>query len=108
MTADASPSVGRYHPRIRGEHESTQLLDGGRRIIPAYAGSTARKAADKAWSGDHPRIRGEHDTLEKYARSVPGSSPHTRGAHPAGQGEQMGGGIIPAYAGSTSIHSEPS
>ena len=69
------------HPRIRGEHLAERLAghvgegssphtrgarkrrsDGGilGRIIPAYAGSTA-KSTSSAWRGsDHPRIRGEH------------------------------------------------
>ena len=51
------------------------------RIIPAYAGSTARKGGARAWCGDHPRIRGEHLEVFRVA-----SRRH---------------GIIPAYAGST-------
>ena len=69
------------HPRIRGEHlyGAGRLVIGGgssphtrgapqfrsccrrrRRIIPAYAGSTARRASMTAYRRDHPRIRGEH------------------------------------------------
>ena len=95
----------RDHPRIRGEHipqVPAQRVPGG--IIPAYAGST--------W-----------DTAKSKAADA-GSSPHTRGAlfltilefmgvrdHPRIRGEhwherlagQQGAGIIPAYAGSTSM-----
>ena len=91
------------HPRIRGEHPiphfgTAQFLG----IIPAYAGSTK--------------------TRTLAARSLGGSSPHTRGApysqcrsdnrrrdHPRIRGEHkvksecssLNLGIIPAYAGST-------
>ena len=91
----------RDHPRIRGEHEglADELLafagssphtrgarvSGSRRargagIIPAYAGSTARKGAARGWYGDHPRIRGEHVLFLGCDRVEAGSSPHTRGA----------------------------
>ena len=93
----------RDHPRIRGEHLVYKLLQGFRAgIIPAYAGSTARRCPTP------PRGLG--------------SSPHTRGArcrtpfpiprcrdHPRIRGEHCAVailsfddvGIIPAYAGST-------
>ena len=110
------------HPRIRGEHRDSGLLDirdvgssphtrGARhrlvrrllpaRIIPAYAGSTRRGACRRQSPSDHPRIRGEHTRLGASARHPTGSSPHTRGAlfHVARFGAGLG--IIPAYAGST-------
>ena len=92
------------HPRIRGEHEVVEAPhEAEPRIIPAYAGSTL--------------------LLVDQGERVRGSSPHTRGAPPALRGwlGRMGdhprirgehgwlgiapvppGGIIPAYAGSTS------
>ena len=93
------------HPRIRGEHsqQATQSVAAAR-IIPAYAGSTK--------------------SLRKRQSIIPGSSPHTRGAlqpgrssicthrdHPRIRGEHAlvrvhppaADGIIPAYAGSTSV-----
>ena len=72
------------HPRIRGEHPFTMLplqpvigssphtrgaqggpdlVAGAGRIIPAYAGSTARRSPGAHAAGDHPRIRGEHSYL---------------------------------------------
>ncbi len=97
--------IGRDHPRIRGEHrEVPELEDGHVGIIPAYAGST--------------------DTRREASTAPPGSSPHTRGArirsrcascaiwdHPRIRGEHLAhadvgrvvGGIIPAYAGSTTF-----
>ena len=90
------------HPRIRGEHPSSEFEtyhDGGSSphtrgapvtlgipttpvgIIPAYAGSTFRIRLMARCRMDHPRIRGEHQIYT----------------------EERGGarGIIPAYAGST-------
>ena len=85
--AGSTPSSGRAraprrdHPRIRGEHVeeieeivrdsgSSPHTRGARRaapaegklhgIIPAYAGSTAARAASPGRARDHPRIRGEH------------------------------------------------
>ena len=90
------------HPRIRGEHvaEMFKLPDHPgssphtrgarrhlhgmgyrRRIIPAYAGSTASSVC-------------------AFLAFV-GSSPHTRGAHPAASHHALEERIIPAYAGST-------
>ena len=93
------------HPRIRGEHVAhLGTLRDMEGIIPAYAGSTivadtpqgaqagssphTRGARLPGWrlpigSRDHPRIRGEH----------------VRGA----LGGAVAYGIIPAYAGSTTI-----
>ena len=49
-------------------------------IIPAYAGSTNSSSHLLSFSGDHPRIRGEHFATRRPRISMPGSSPHTRGA----------------------------
>ena len=89
------------HPRIRGEHVTTfSAIDSppgssphtrgappniatssdGRRIIPAYAGSTAAGGRWCYRRGDHPRIRGEHVRVGAAAGTGSGSSPHTRGA----------------------------
>ena len=111
------------HPRIRGEHERVVEFLGGEqgssphtrgarfpffargafpRIIPAYAGSTP----GRRWCGppqtDHPRIRGEHSSAPGCGTDPWGSSPHTRGAQVARVLAVVYGGIIPAYAGSTS------
>ena len=123
-TAAGSLCRGRLtdHPRIRGEHVKSEVRSSGdigssphtrgaqadghrrtaaERIIPAYAGSTRVGRRPCRRSGDHPRIRGEHYGQFRRVAARPGSSPHTRGAH-ARHGEiQVGGRIIPAYAGST-------
>ena len=71
------------------------------RIIPAYAGSTSRRATQSRPEPDHPRIRGEHGLVARRTIRGGGSSPHTRGARysSSGRGEYVR--IIPAYAGST-------
>ena len=110
------------HPRIRGEHPArggdessrggssphtrgaprrSKWSSSGRRIIPAYAGSTAPSRPRPRRSWDHPRIRGEHGNLEVVVYPVQGSSPHTRGARGVGSVVAARRRIIPAYAGST-------
>ena len=113
----------RDHPRIRGEHDipfqihpnqhgSSPHTRGAREfglrvpgidgIIPAYAGSTYSVNRRDMRRKDHPRIRGEHSLPRVLTPSSPGSSPHTRGAPRHRQRVRFRGGIIPAYAGSTS------
>ena len=115
-------TVGRDHPRIRGEHTRPQciaprairssphtrgahaeMVDSftGDGIIPAYAGSTCSRYRASPHPADHPRIRGEHSVHWASASSAIGSSPHTRGA-PSRRSFAAGRmRIIPAYAGST-------
>ena len=114
------------HPRIRGEHAPGRPGPRGRLgssphtrgarindifrmknegIIPAYAGSTAPSSPACRWRWDHPRIRGEHAKTGKSFIGYGGSSPHTRGALSVGTPDSLLGGIIPAYAGSTSTTS---
>ena len=112
------------HPRIRGEHAggacpfvgaygSSPHTRGARhvlgrarvrlRIIPAYAGSTTKTPKNRFAERDHPRIRGEHGFIicQRFLRV--GSSPHTRGALPGIRWAGVPNGIIPAYAGSTTL-----
>ena len=88
-------------PHTRGALRRRVDEDEHRRIIPAYAGSTAHPRITSRGTEDHPRIRGEHPRVEPWGRLLGGSSPHTRGAHthPSDSGPTLG--IIPAYAGST-------
>ena len=110
------------HPRIRGEHPAATRSTGrnsgssphtrgappslsqwiaGLRIIPAYAGSTTPTDWRSNARADHPRIRGEHPGRPCRRPRLRGSSPHTRGARNAAENDDVGAGIIPAYAGST-------
>ena len=110
------------HPRIRGEHgpsrrraaqecgssphtrgarERSAQRRRGRRIIPAYAGSTDTPLTNVTPFTDHPRIRGEHVASGSRSQPRAGSSPHTRGARFSRDMDTPVTGIIPAYAGST-------
>ena len=70
-------------PHTRGAQDDLTPDQANKRIIPAYAGSTA--------------------ALASQAHSIAGSSPHTRGARRRRYVGAPADGIIPAYAGSTSI-----
>ena len=123
LFSSPSPAIT-DHPRIRGEHD----VGGGRSrrvegssphtrgalddfvglvselgIIPAYAGSTHRLGCAGDFGRDHPRIRGEHIKSGFSMVKDGGSSPHTRGAPHRVGGDEVGDGIIPAYAGSTAV-----
>ena len=115
------------HPRWRGEHTarrghlvfregSSPLARGAptrsrhrrRRpgLIPAGAGSTRGCPAGVRVERAHPRWRGEHREEGARPRHPEGSSPLARGALISALASIIGGGLIPAGAGSTrSIHS---
>ena len=88
-------------PHTRGAQARLHVLSVPRRIIPAYAGSTLAIALPYLRLKDHPRIRGEHASHNTDNVHDKGSSPHTRGAPDRLRDGAGGGGIIPAYAGST-------
>ena len=121
---ESSAFRGTDHPRIRGEHgpkSSLALADRGSsphsrgaplcgsqvhsevRIIPAFAGSTASVRSRTTSTPDHPRIRGEHTKRYLTQHDLPGSSPHSRGAHSGSCSHGSVLRIIPAFAGSTII-----
>ena len=61
MTVRASSTpTGGSSPHTRGAHQCFTGYADGRRIIPAYAGSTHRHLQPVSIPEDHPRIRGEH------------------------------------------------
>ena len=72
-------------------------------IIPAYAGNTARNACPLGITRDHPRVCGEHCGVEHSPRPVWGSSPRMRGTPSRTRYGGRLSGIIPAYAGNTSM-----
>ena len=88
-------------PHTRGAHERATARPRVQRIIPAYAGSTPSPGPISRRAEDHPRIRGEHFETAPFITSWIGSSPHTRGAHPGNGLSSFAERIIPAYAGST-------
>ena len=72
-------------------------------IIPAYAGSTLRRQGPHQEQKDHPRVCGEHLSQPVWSPLVPGSSPRMRGAPGLFRRWRLLAGIIPAYAGSTTV-----
>ena len=72
-------------------------------IIPAYAGSTSALDNRVEYLQDHPRVRGEHQTFTAPYTMGIGSSPRTRGARRRCLAGRVKRGIIPAYAGSTTL-----
>ena len=110
------------HPRMGGEHGSMTLaahkyggspphgrgalgvstfIHHSTGLTPAWAGSTFWAAGCRGGSRAHPRMGGEHELRPSCIRNSPGSPPHGRGA-PGPDVEQVdGGGLTPAWAGST-------
>ena len=86
---------------MRGAPVRGQLAVGGRRIIPADAGSTATGSRTGRNAGDHPRGCGEHIVLASSSVFGSGSSPRMRGAHFFNISYKRQRRIIPADAGST-------
>ena len=88
-------------PHVRGAHIDTAAVDADFGIIPACAGSTEQYLRCVCVFWDHPRMCGEHVADILFFVDIQGSSPHVRGALPAGGGNSAIAGIIPACAGST-------
>ena len=88
-------------PRMRGARLPGRRRRRGRRIIPAYAGSTDRPGMPLPSRWDHPRVCGEHHRVGAEKERKAGSSPRMRGAHLKKALKDPRYGIIPAYAGST-------
>ena len=88
---------------MRGTPSLHQILGGQFGIIPAYAGNTDASSQSTATSRDHPRVCGEHSPSATPPTANTGSSPRMRGTH-AGLVDFLDLlGIIPAYAGNTTI-----
>ena len=122
LNATSGPPLEGSSPRMRGAPcRRRRLGRDGRRIIPAYAGSTDGYFWKTDQRKDHPRVCGEHKDrgyrdvfvggslrvcgehcrpwLRRLARS--GSSPRMRGAPLHFFNSFCIRRIIPAYAGST-------
>ena len=88
-------------PRMRGARLGDGLAVAVPGIIPAYAGSTRRRAPVSPPRWDHPRVCGEHALSVAVSGRPAGSSPRMRGALVEELLFVVDEGIIPAYAGST-------
>ena len=89
-------------PRARGALSRPATASGYTGIIPACAGSTGMTHPATSLSWDHPRVRGEHSRDQLLHPATRGSSPRARGALSGDLDDELGLGIIPACAGSTS------
>ena len=90
-------------PRMRGTHHGVAVRGAELGIIPAYAGNTPCAIFPTCATKDHPRVCGEHLDLSTVASATQGSSPRMRGTHAQYRHDGNQFGIIPAYAGNTSV-----
>ena len=120
--ASACRGRSRAHPRSRGENRylvnrrlrrrgSSPLTRGKRErhlasrldngLIPAHAGKTHVSRPEQSPARAHPRSRGENDATQKFADTLKGSSPLTRGKHTPREASRAPVRLIPAHAGKT-------
>ena len=90
-------------PRMRGTRHHARLETVETGIIPAYAGNTRERHGTVSDRRDHPRVCGEHILGDSNADIHRGSSPRMRGTRGGGIGALRLVGIIPAYAGNTTL-----
>ena len=74
------------------------------RLIPTYAGNTFGKRTNPSPSGAHPHVCGEHIAGMTDPTTGEGSSPRMRGTRCPGGVEGARAGLIPTYAGNTTVH----
>ena len=95
-------------PRGRGKREVRGRSRPLRRLIPARAGKTQWRAANRSIVRAHPRAGGENCYNTSGNRGVTGSSPRGRGKPIPHLLDGSNVGLIPARAGKTSAHSRMS
>ena len=95
-------------PRGRGKHgdQTVKRLDD--RLIPAWAGKTLMSAVASSIVRAHPRVGGENNPGMAYTLASVGSSPRGRGKPRRVRPSTCTGGLIPAWAGKTSLIVSPS
>ena len=90
-------------PRMRGKHQYMRLAILNCRLIPAYAGKTYICSQGDGLRPAHPRVCGENSRRAVPNLTTPGSSPRMRGKLFLGVVFTRARGLIPAYAGKTSL-----
>ena len=95
------PSIAGSSPLTRGALIPDNLRNPVGGLIPAHAGSTAKRVTRYVTCGAHPRSRGEHNAWASVMAGMRGSSPLTRGAPSLSTGSVQARRLIPAHAGST-------
>ncbi len=96
--------IGSTHgssPHTRGTLQAGHVRPGRQRFIPAHAGNTASRSAERDLRAVHPRTRGEHLPRSDAVRCGHGSSPHTRGTLLGIKYIVYYARFIPAHAGNT-------
>ena len=102
-TADSPSPCPGSSPRGRGKPLGLLYVVRRDRLIPAWAGKTARASGRAAALEAHPRVGGENDASSTTQTTGPGSSPRGRGKHLADVLTRITSRLIPAWAGKTGI-----
>ena len=76
---------------------------GAEGLIPAWAGKTSSSRANRGRSSAHPRVGGENVMRPGRGAKPPGSSPRGRGKRKSNSYVLGVRGLIPAWAGKTSL-----
>ena len=97
------PRVNGSSPRGRGKHTRARSSSRVAGLIPAWAGKTLRCSRGQGRPPAHPRVGGENNLDATHRRSAPGSSPRGRGKRPCRDVERGERGLIPAWAGKTTL-----
>ena len=92
-------------PAYAGNTFGFEFLRSGRRDHPRICGEHSAATIGSSVPGDHPRICGEHPLVFRRRGVRQGSSPHMRGTRSTSFGATAPRGIIPAYAGNTTVFS---
>ena len=90
-------------PRTRGKHTEAMRTQAQLRNIPAHAGKTDASMDWATVNPEHPRARGENATTPPSGNTATGTSPRTRGKHPAVYPTEIASRNIPAHAGKTRL-----
>ena len=90
-------SSPRMRGKLYGRQDSLQTV----RIIPAHAGQTVRKSANRSAAADHPRACGANGQTSIKFNDAFGSSPRMRGKRQRLPQPRCQRRIIPAHAGQT-------
>ena len=97
------PDATGSSPRMRGTQYLVHFVLHLLGIIPAYAGNTNPFTSYSITDEDHPRVCGEHPIPHIPRDVTQGSSPRMRGTPLYSTPIGWNDGIIPAYAGNTSL-----
>ena len=122
LTIESAPEITPAHPRVGGENDLRRALPeqrngssprgrgkrdrrhcrpGRDRLIPAWAGKTTKTRSRSGTWRAHPRVGGENRGDHEGDQAQGGSSPRGRGKPAQVDGDVVGVGLIPAWAGKT-------